>query len=81
MTKELCLPPALTLVSCSAYSSTLKVEAMYSSEAAIDFQRTTWRYIPEDSTLHNHRFDNLKSYIDNIYYILVSTTVFPAGKF
>jgi hypothetical protein len=22
----------------------------------------TWRYIPEDSTLHNHRSENLKSY-------------------
>jgi hypothetical protein len=25
--------------------------------------RATWRYIPEDSTLHNHRCENLKSYI------------------
>jgi hypothetical protein len=24
--------------------------------------RTTWRYIPEDSTLHNHSYGNLKSY-------------------
>jgi hypothetical protein len=28
-----------------------------------DFQRTTRRYIPEDRTLHNHRYENLKSYI------------------
>jgi uncharacterized membrane protein len=28
-----------------------------------DFQRTTRRYILEDSTLHNHRCENLKSYI------------------
>jgi hypothetical protein len=27
------------------------------------FQLTTRRYIPEDSTLHNHRCENLKSYI------------------
>jgi hypothetical protein len=27
-----------------------------------DFQRTTFRYIPEDSTLHNHRCKNLRSY-------------------
>jgi hypothetical protein len=45
------LPSALTLTSCSAYSSTLKMEAICSSETLVDFQRTTWRYIPEDSTL------------------------------
>jgi hypothetical protein len=53
----------ITLVSCSAYFSTLKMEAIYSSETSVDFQRTTRRYIPEDSTLHNHRSENLKSYI------------------
>jgi hypothetical protein len=31
----------------------------------VDFQWTTWRYIREDSTLHNHRCENLKSYIIN----------------
>jgi hypothetical protein len=36
---------------CSAYSSTLKMEAICSSETSIDFQRTARRYIPEDSTL------------------------------
>jgi hypothetical protein len=48
--------------SCSAYSSTLKMEAMCSSETSADFQRTTRRYIPEDSTLYNHHCENLKSY-------------------
>jgi hypothetical protein len=57
-----CLPPAFTLVSCFSYSSTLKVEAIYSSETSADFQRSTQRYIPEDSTFHNHRSENLKSY-------------------
>jgi hypothetical protein len=52
-----CLPPDITLVSCSAYSSNLKMEAICSSETSVDFQRTT-----EDSTLHNHRCENLKSY-------------------
>jgi hypothetical protein len=28
---------------------------------SVDFQRTTRRYIPEDSTLHNQRCENLKS--------------------
>jgi hypothetical protein len=40
-----------------------KQEAICSSETSLDTQRTTWRYIPEDSTLHNHRCENLKSYI------------------
>jgi hypothetical protein len=64
---ELCLPPAFTLVSCSAYSSTLKMEAICSSETSVDFQRTTQRYIPEDGTLHNHRCENLKSYITKLF--------------
>jgi hypothetical protein len=37
------------------------MEAIYSSETSVDFQRTTRRYIPEDDTLHNHRYENLKS--------------------
>jgi hypothetical protein len=41
----------------------MKNEATCSSETAIDFQRTTRRYIPEDKTLHNHRCENLKSYM------------------
>jgi hypothetical protein len=36
-----CLPTAITLVSSSAYSSTLKMEAIWSSETSVDFQRTT----------------------------------------
>jgi hypothetical protein len=44
-------PHAFTLVSCSAYFSTLKMEAICSSKTSVDFQQTTWCYIPEDSTL------------------------------
>jgi hypothetical protein len=57
---ELC---CFTLVSSSANSSTLKMEAIWSFETSADFQRTTRRYIPEDGTLHNHRCENLKCYI------------------
>jgi hypothetical protein len=32
----------------------LKMEAACSSETLVDFQWTTWRYIPEDRTLHNY---------------------------
>jgi hypothetical protein len=56
-----CLPPAFMLVCCSAYSWTLNMEAIFSSETSVDFERTTRRYIPEVSTLHNHRCENLKS--------------------
>jgi hypothetical protein len=44
-------------------SSTLKMESICSSETSVDIQRTTRRHIPEDGTLHNHRCENLKSYI------------------
>jgi hypothetical protein len=43
---KLCLPPAFALVSCSACSSTLKMEAKYSSEKLVDFQRITQNYNP-----------------------------------
>jgi hypothetical protein len=45
------LPYAFTLVFCSAHFSTLKMEAIYSSETSVDLQRTIRRYIPEDSVL------------------------------
>jgi hypothetical protein len=35
---------------CDKYS-TLNMEAIYSSESSVDFERTTRRYIPEDSTV------------------------------
>jgi hypothetical protein len=62
---EPCLSPAFGLVSCSAYSSTLKMEAICTSDTSVDFQRTTRHCIPEDSTVHNHRCENLKSYINS----------------
>jgi hypothetical protein len=34
-----------------AYSWTLKMKAAHTSEASIDFQRPTRRYIPEDKNL------------------------------
>jgi hypothetical protein len=36
---------------------------------SFDFQQTTGRYILEDSTFHNHRCDNLKSYVGYKYYV------------
>jgi hypothetical protein len=40
------------------------MEATCSSEMSVDFQRTTERYIPEDMTLPNHRYENFNSYKD-----------------
>jgi hypothetical protein len=56
------LPLAFTLVSCSACSLTLKMEAICSTEMSVDFHWTTQRYIPEDSTHHNHHCENLKKF-------------------
>jgi hypothetical protein len=44
------------------------------SETSVDTQRTTRRYIPEDSTLHNHRCENLKSYLISAVYLFVFPT-------
>jgi hypothetical protein len=38
------------------------MEAVCSSETSVDFWRPTGYYIPEDSTLHIHRRENLKFY-------------------
>jgi hypothetical protein len=47
------------------------VETVYSSEMLVDFYRTTRRYIPEDSTLHNHRCENLRSSIILALYVFL----------
>jgi hypothetical protein len=47
---------------CRWCSFNLKSIAICSSETSVHFQRTTRCYIPEDSILHNHQSENLKSY-------------------
>jgi hypothetical protein len=39
-----------------AYSLTLKMEVIYSSETLLDVERTMRRYIPKDRTLQNFKF-------------------------
>jgi hypothetical protein len=46
------LAACFTLVSCLAYSSTLKIEATYSSEMSVGFQRNIQVYISEDRKFH-----------------------------
>jgi hypothetical protein len=60
---ELCL----LLTSCWFHSwlSTLKKETTHSSETSAELERTTWRYIAEDRTVHNHRCGNLKFNADH----------------
>jgi hypothetical protein len=57
------------LVGLLDFSSTLKMEALCSSETSVATQQTTRRHIPEDDTLHNHRCENLKSYRKFLGYI------------
>jgi hypothetical protein len=41
------------------------MEAICFSKTSVDTQWITRRHIPEDDTLHNHRCENLKSYISS----------------
>jgi hypothetical protein len=49
------------MLTCPAYSSTLKMEAVHSSEALVNIYQTTWQHIPEDSLFHvnlvSHKYD------------------------
>jgi hypothetical protein len=58
------LPTFFVLVSGLLYLSTLKMEAKCYSVITGDFQMTTQRYNLKDRTLHNHRCENLKSYLE-----------------
>jgi hypothetical protein len=49
--KSALLANRFRLLSCFAYSSTLKMEVTYSFEISVDFQRTASLYIPIDRTL------------------------------
>jgi hypothetical protein len=59
---SLCLPVgAISL----AYSSILKMDAVFSPETSVNLYRILRRHIQENSTLHSHRCQNLKSNICN----------------
>jgi hypothetical protein len=44
----------------------LMMEAARTSETLVNFYQTTRRYNPEDSHLHTHRRENLKSYLESV---------------
>jgi hypothetical protein len=52
------------------------MEAICSSETSVDTQRATWRYIPEDGALHNHSYENLKSYSKHLMNYLARRQIF-----
>jgi hypothetical protein len=39
---------------CFTYSSSLKLEAIRSSETSVNFYQTSRHHIPEDNTVHRH---------------------------
>jgi hypothetical protein len=41
----------------------LMMEAVQTSETLVNSYQSTWRYNPEDSHLHSHCCENLKSYL------------------
>jgi hypothetical protein len=41
-------------------------ESRWQAETSVNFQRTTWRYIPEDNILHNHQCENFRSDISSV---------------
>jgi hypothetical protein len=72
-TYRLHLPPGCLLVFSEPIPSTLKMEAICSSETVVETQRTIRHHIPEVDTLHNHGSKNLKSYnISSCLFIALS---------
>jgi hypothetical protein len=45
------LAACIMLVACLAHSSTLKMEAVYSSEMLVNFYQITWRHFPDGGIL------------------------------
>jgi hypothetical protein len=64
-TKQALLVDCFIFLSCLAYYSILKMEAMYLSEMLLDFHRTAGHYTSEERILHDHLCENLRS---KIYY-------------
>jgi hypothetical protein len=46
----------------------LMMEAVRTSETSVNFNVTTWRVVPEDSTLHARRRESPKSHMNPLYF-------------
>jgi hypothetical protein len=51
---------------CLHHQGALMMEAARTSETLVNFYQTTWHYNPEDSHLHTHRCEILKSYMETV---------------
>jgi hypothetical protein len=54
------------------------MEAMRSFEMSVDFHWTTRRCVPEDRTLHNQRYKNLRTYTELLYFSDQNNTTYVA---
>jgi hypothetical protein len=49
------------------------MEETRTSEMLVNFYQTAWCYNPEDSHLHTHRRENLKSYLAKVQFVELCT--------
>jgi hypothetical protein len=69
------LAACFMLVSCLTYSSTLKMDAICSSETCVEFHRTTRHYIPEGRTLfYKHSVSLFNGAVSAVIIIVASQT-------
>jgi hypothetical protein len=72
----LCIAICFMLVSCLIYSSSQMMKVTRSSETSVEFQLTTWRYIPEDRTLQAERYPSREFYVYRelaaIFFVFIS---------